>query len=57
MYKVKIEHLEKVKKALEKSNKTLKSLPGKISKEITTTIAENEKAINMINEQYLDIKS
>lgn len=56
MYKVKIEHLEQVRKALEKSNKTLKSLPGEVSKETLKTIAENEKAIKMINEQYLEIK-
>ena len=61
MYKITIEHLEKIKKALENSNKFLDNLPascGSFEKEDRKkAVAQNEKTIKLINNEYLNIPS
>ena len=59
MYIVRNEHLEKVRKALEKSNKVLNNIPEtlKNSADIISAIRENDKAISLINDEYLEIQN
>lgn len=58
MYYIKIDQLEKLKKALVKSNKALKAIENKnSSKEINKTIENNNKSINMIDDEFLHIKN
>jgi flagellar basal body rod protein FlgG len=55
MPKVTYKHLEQVRKALLNSNKVLTKSPVDVIK--TTKAAEiNQKAIDMLDEEYLDIK-
>lgn len=58
MYIIRNEHLEKLKKALEKSNEVLAALSGNSEEEdaIAKAITQNKKAISLINDEYLDIK-
>ena len=56
MPKVTYEHLEQVRKALVNSKKALNSEPVDNEKALKA-IAQNEKAIEMLDEEYLAIKS
>lgn len=64
MYKITIEHLEKLKKALENSNKELNAQwePSKHqgnsvgrNKQLNSAISQNNKALKVINNEYLNI--
>lgn len=55
MYKVKIKHLEKVRKTLEDNNNLIS--PETKTGTVANQIKENEKAIKLINDEYLEIKS
>ena len=59
MYKVKIDHLESLKKALIESNKVIKESPydSILCTSRNKAIAKNNKAIKLLDEQYLNIKS
>jgi len=54
MYKITIDHLEKIKKALENSNKTLASANTEDKKR--KAIAQNNKVIQIIEGQFLNVK-
>ena len=60
MYKITIEHLEKIKKSLVKSTNFLESLPAtceQFEKENRDKIiSENKKTIQLIDNDYLNIK-
>lgn len=57
MYKIKIQHLEQLKKALVDSQKFIKNRYGAGSTERDTKLLkQNEKAIKMIDDEYLNIK-
>jgi hypothetical protein len=65
MPKVSYEHLEQVRKALKSSNKELNAQLEPSSHqgngvgrntELRSAISKNEKAIEMLDEEYLDIK-
>lgn len=57
MYKVKIQHLEQLKKALADSQKVIKSHVGaKGTFADEKIIKQNEKAIKLIDDEYLNIK-
>lgn len=59
MYKVDTKHLEQLRKALHHSNKALANIPPTMENEsgIKSAMRENEKAIQMINDEYLEIKA
>lgn len=57
MYKVTIEHLEQLKKALVDSQKHIKSRYGAGSTNSDAkVIKQNEKALKMLDDKYLNIK-
>jgi hypothetical protein len=65
MYKITIEHLEKLKKALKSSNKELNAQldPSKHqgnavgrNKQLNSAISKNNEALKMINNDYLNIQ-
>ena len=60
MPKVNYVHLEQVRKALTQSAKFLESLPATCEnfekEKREKTISNNKKAIEMLDEEYLDIK-
>ena len=53
MYKITIDHLEQIQKALEHSIKSLETSAPKDKK----AIAKNKKALDLINNEYLHIPS
>jgi hypothetical protein len=61
MPKVTYEHLEKVRKVLVDSNKMLNTLSEALgvpkNDKIRNTIQKNNKAIEMLDDEYLDIKA
>ncbi len=60
MPKVNYEHLEQVRRSLKESNKTLESLIEvyglQKNEKVKKTISKNNNSIEMLNEEYLDIK-
>jgi hypothetical protein len=60
MPKVNYKHLEQVRKTLKDSNKMLNTLSEALgtpkNEKIRNTIDKNNKAIEMLDEEYLDIK-
>lgn len=58
MYKVTIEDLETIKKALKKSKKVLENTPEPNLKStaIQNAISQNQKAIELIDDEYLNKK-
>lgn len=60
MPKVNYEHLEQVRRSLKESNKTLESLVEvyglQKNEKVKKTISKNNNSIEMLNEEYLDIK-
>lgn len=58
MYIVSIAHLEKIKKTLVDANKHIKNrLHSDTEERERKIIIQNEKAIKMIDDEYLNIKS
>jgi len=58
MYKVKIDHLESFKKALIESNKVIQESPyhSILCTSRNKAVEKNNKAIKLLDKQYLNIK-